>query len=96
MREVHEHDEAAAAFYRRADGGVIAGSRDEAAAIHVNIARSVAVFDTTRFVILGGDFGTQGDHTKKSSEGAHDQGGQHRKNAEAVPTFVFLWVRVKR
>ena len=52
------------------------------AAIVIDIGRSVALFDITHFVIPNGDLGTRGGRTRKSSEGAHDNGGEHRKYAD--------------
>ena len=52
------------------------------AAIEVDIARSVAVFGITHFVILNGNFGTQGGRSRESSEGAHDAGGRRQKCAD--------------
>jgi len=57
-------------------------STEIVAAIEVDIGRSVALFGITHFVILNGDFGTQGGRARKSSEGAQDAGGQRHKCAD--------------
>ena len=57
------------------------------AAIEVDIGWSVALFGITYFVILNGDFGTQGGRARESSEGAHDHGGQRHKCADLHVIF---------
>ena len=62
--------------------GALRISTEIIAAIEVDIARLVALFGITHFVILNGDFGTQGGRSRESSEGAHDFGGQRQKCAD--------------
>jgi len=62
--------------------GALRISTEIIAAIEVDIARLVALFGITHFVILNGDFGTQGGRSRESSEGAHDVGGRRQKCAD--------------